>query len=126
MTKRRVEDSSFPVHLVPRYGEIVISSMHPRVVRVIQLVRIKAEQHVYLFPRPFLRLIDLVVLDELGREVANSRKIRILVDDGRVECHPGMLIEPSADHFSVFWPFIVCVERSVNADESLAIVFNER
>src|ERR1035438_5275526 len=37
-----------------------------------------------------------------------------------------MLVEPSANHFTVFRPFVIRVEGSMNADKALAIVLDER
>src|ERR1700758_5887947 len=60
------------------------------------------------------------------REMTDGREVRCFVDDRRIEGHPGMLVEPTADHFSVFRPLIVSVERGVNPDEALTVVFAER
>src|SRR5882762_8412476 len=60
------------------------------------------------------------------REMTDGREVGRFVDDRRIEGHPGMLVEPAADHFSVFGPLIVCVERGVNSNEALTVVFDER
>src|ERR1017187_4763931 len=50
---------------------------------------------------------------------------RILVDDGSVEGHPRMLIEPASDHLTVFRPVVIRIERGVNTDETLPVVLYE-
>src|SRR5215469_7631030 len=75
---------------------------------------------------PVFGLIDLIIFDEGSREVANGWEVRIFVDDRSVKRHPGMLIEPSSDHLSIFWPFVVGVERGMHSNEAFTVLFDER
>ena len=103
----------------------MILPVHARVV-VIQLRRIQAEQNVYFFARPCLRLVDLVVLREGMWKMTNRREFRIFIDDWRVEPRPGMLIKPASDHLPVFRPLVVRIQCCVDADEPFPIFLDER
>ncbi len=126
MPQRGVENPSFTVHLAPRHGKIVVGAMDARVVLVVQLAGVQAEQHVYLVARPAFGLIDFVVFHERLGKMANSGEVRVFIDNGRVEGHPGMLVEPAADHLAVLRPVVVCVQSRVDAHKALAVVLDER
>src|SRR3984957_8099177 len=103
----------------------MVCSVDTWIVGIVQFRGIETEQDVDLFARPSLGLIDLVILDEGFRKVTHCGKAWIFIDDRRVERGPGVLVEPSAYHFAVFWPFVIGVERGVNADESLSVLLDE-
>ena len=88
-------------------------------------ILVEAEQHVDLVARPLLRLIDLVAAHEPRGEMPHCRERRVLDDDGRVERVPRVHVEPAADHLGELGPLVVGVERGVNADEPLAVLFHE-
>src|SRR3974390_1393485 len=58
--------------------------------------------------------------------MAHRGEVRILAYDWRIECRPWMLVEPAANHLPVFRPFVVCVERCMDSDESLTVIVDER
>ena len=70
----------------------MIVPMNARVVCVVQLVWIEAEQEVNFVSRPRLRLIDLVVLNERLGKMTDRGEVRSLVDDGCMERAPRVLI----------------------------------
>ena len=78
----------------------------------------------HLVARPILRLVDFVVFSEFLREMANRRKVRILIHDRCLKRHPRMLIEPSANHLAVFRPGVVCVQSSVNPYKPLTALLD--
>ena len=88
-------------------------------------VGVKAEQDVDFVARPLLGLVDLVVFHEGLGKVADGGKVGSSLMIGRVEGHPGMLVEPAADHLAILGPFVVGIERGVNADEAFAVVVDE-
>src|SRR5947209_8673098 len=98
MPKRRVKDAPFSVHLAPGHREIMVRTMNTGIVAVIELGWIEAKKHIYLVTRPGFGLIDLVILNKCFRKMPNRREVRIFIDYGSIERHPGMLIKPSADH----------------------------
>ena len=100
--------------------------MNARIVCIAQLPGIQAEKNVDLVSGPFLGLVDFVVFQKSLGKVTYCGKTRIFINDGRIECHPGMLIEPAADHLAVLGPLVVGVQRRVDTDETLAIVLDER
>src|SRR5579864_7019248 len=104
----------------------MVGAMNTRIVFVIQLRGIKTQQDVNLVTRPVFGLIDLVVFDERGREVANGGKIRIFINDRSVKRHPWMLIEPAPDHLSVFRPLVVGIQRGMHSNEAFCVVFDDR
>src|ERR1700733_3175481 len=120
-----VEDTAFAIHLAPRDGKIMVGAMNARIVRIIQLRRIEAQQYIYLVPRPRLRLVDFIVLHECLGEVAHRWKVRGLVDNRRIEGHPGMLINPPADYLAVFRPGVIRIQSRMNPHKALAVVMNE-
>src|SRR5215475_10838344 len=79
-----------------------------------------------LIPRPFFWLVNLVKLHKCVRKMAHRWEVRVLIDDGRIERHPRMLIKPPADHLPIFRPLVIGVERGVNPDESLSVFLDER
>jgi hypothetical protein len=52
-------------------------------------------------------------------EMADGGKVRIFVNDGRIECAPWMLIEPTTNHLTVLRPYVIGVERGMNAYKPL-------
>ena len=56
----------------------------------------------------------------------HSGESRIFQDNRRVERTPRVFVEPAADHFTVFGPLVVRIERGVDADETFAVFFDER
>ena len=122
----RVEDAALSVHLAPRHGKIMVGAMDARIVGVVQPGWIEAEQHIHFVARPVLGLIDLVVFHKGAGKVAHGGETGVFVDDGRIEGHPGMLVEPAADHLSIFRPVVVGVERGVDADKALSVFLDER
>src|SRR5215471_14324454 len=83
VTKRRVENAAFAIHLVPGHREIVIRAVHPRIV-VVQFGRIETEKNVDLLARPVLRLINLVQLHKSMWKVVNRGKVWVFINDRRV------------------------------------------
>src|SRR5258707_15252746 len=67
-----------------------------------------------------------MLLIERGRKVTLCRKIPPLIANRSIEGHPRMLIEPPADHLSVLWPLVQCVERGMHTNKALAIVLDKR
>src|SRR3954466_9255727 len=59
-------------------------------------------------------------------QMASGWKVRILIDDRSVERRPWMFVEPAADHLPIFGPFVVCIQCRMNADETFAVVPDER
>ena len=104
----------------------MVGAVDARVIGVVEPGRIEAQQYVDLVAGPFLGLINLVVLHEGFRKVADSGKVRSLVDDGRIEGAPGMLIEPAANHFAIFRPLVIGIECGMDADEAFTVFLDER
>src|SRR4051812_3765010 len=125
MAKCGVEYAAFAVHFRPGNRKIAVLSMDPWIVEI-ELFRIETQQHVHLIARPIFRLIDLVTLHECMWKMAHGREIRVFDDDWGAKRCPGVLVEPSSDHLSVFGPLVVCIQSSMDADESLSIILDER
>ncbi len=79
VAEARIKNTPFAVHFVPRYGEIMIGSVDARVIGIIEFRGIEAEQDVDLVARPLLGLIDLVILDECVRKVADRGEAWVFV-----------------------------------------------
>src|ERR1700730_2744849 len=126
VAKGRIENAPFAVHLVPRYGEIMILSVDTRVICIVEFGGVETEQDVDLIARPVLGLINLVILNERSWKVTDRGEARVFIDYWRVERGPRVLVEPAADHLAVFRPFVVGVEGGVNAHKALSIVLDER
>src|SRR5688572_1957292 len=77
-------------------------------------------------PREIPYLIDLVHDRETGRKMLHDRIIAIFNDHWSLELVPRMRVKVTADHLAVLRPFIECVYRAVDSDESLAVLFHER
>src|SRR5689334_283962 len=60
------------------------------------------------------------------RELSHARKARVLHEDGRIESSPGVLVVSPANHFHIVWPVHESDGSAVHANESLAIVVDER
>src|ERR1039458_1600694 len=103
----------------------MIGTMDTRIVGVVEPVWVEAQQHIYLVARPLFRLVDLVILHEGFGEMTDRGKVLIFVDDGRIEGHPRMLIEVSADHFPVLGPVVVRIQGGMNSNKALAVFFNK-
>src|SRR5579863_9689 len=86
MAKRRIKDTPFTVHLVPGHGEIMIRSMHSRIIRIVEFHRVETQQHIDLIARPILRLIDFVVLNKCTGKMTSRREARIFIHDRRIKC----------------------------------------
>jgi len=125
MSERRVEHSPFSVHLAPGNRKIMVHPMDPRIVRVIQPAGVEAKQNIHIVARPVLRLINLVVLYKLFRKMADCGKVRGLIDDRRIECPPGMLVEVSANHLSILRPGIVRIQSRMNSNKPFPVVLDE-
>src|SRR5579884_3061070 len=126
MTKRGVEDASLPIHFAPRDRKIMVRTMNARIIFVIQLRRIETQQHIHLVARPVFWLVNLVVLHKFCWKMPDGRKIGGFVYDRRIESHPRMLVEPSANHLSIFRPGVIGVQRRMDSDKTLSIFFDKR
>src|SRR5579864_8442648 len=60
------------------------------------------------------------------RELLHARKARVFHEDRRIESNPGVLVVSPAKHFHIFWPVNESDGSAVHANESLAIVVDER
>src|ERR1700728_3866639 len=57
MSKRGVENPALAIHFAPCHWKVVVGAVDTRVVRVVQLGWIKAQQDIHLVPRPRFRLV---------------------------------------------------------------------
>ena len=125
MPEGGIEDAALAVHLGERDSEIAVRAMDAVVAIVDELGFVETEQHVDVFARPVLQLIDFIALEEGFGEMLCGGKVGVFQHDRRLEGAPGVLVEPSAVELRPVVPFVVAVGRGVYTDEALPIVTNE-
>ena len=118
VAERRIKHSPPAIIAPPRNGEVFILAMNRRQ-RQINRVRVETHKDVNAVAREFFELVNLIFDFERAFQMARGR-VAAVFDFNCDILMPGVLVEITADQFSVLRPFIKSVCRAVNADESLA------
>ena len=124
VAKCGVVDAPFSIHPSPGNGEIAVFPVNAWIIQI-EFARVEPHQDANLVSREVFHLINLVLQNEGLRPRLHAREVWILDDNGCIKRDPRMLVEISADHFSIFGPGGECDGRAVHPDKALSVVVHK-
>src|SRR5262249_44796929 len=120
-----IEHAALAVRAGPDDSKVAVPTVDT-LPRKVDLALVEPEQHPNPGPREALDLVDLILECELAREVPQAGEGWVLDDQGSRELAPGVAVKGAAEHGAVLRPGEERDGGAVDADESLAVVADER